>query len=217
MSEGNVRGSILVGLREMLERWGRTDTPDNYMRVVPATGDPVGWRVATLADMVNYRMRIAEREARDARASEAAADKMKAAAKKSFELLKRHLTKKQWNSYKKNGYFTVIGNVTGHEYHIVHGCAMNIYRKGRKNLPTRCFCIQAKADFEFYDKGQRYVYKQVLPYGDIMLMQKLSIETDEEEFLRIAVGERATLEEFGDVTRGSSYVAKHIIEEHGLE
>lgn len=85
-----------------------------------------------------------------------------------MRFLRKHLTTRQKRSLKKDGNFEVIGQ-SGIRYVIDDTGISNVL----DTVTDTFYCVV----FEHED----------LPYGDVMLMQKLMLETDEQRFLRIAV------------------------------
>jgi hypothetical protein len=94
-------------------------------------------------------------------------EKAKARAK---ELLVAHLTPNQRREYEQHGCFHVVTRKK-HRYLIKQGRISNVIRLNKRGKPIRAFCIHPKI---------------FVPDADTMLAQKLMLETDEEEFLRIA-------------------------------
>ncbi len=86
-------------------------------------------------------------------------------------LLTEHLTVEQLNQYRKNQSFIVTGNKTGNKYKIVYGRQMNVYLLNDKEEAVLGYC--------FVPTGN-------LCPGDVMLSQKISLELDEENALRVA-------------------------------
>lgn len=94
-------------------------------------------------------------------------EKAKARAK---ELLVKHLTPNQRGEYEQHGCFHVVTRKK-HRYLIKQGRISNVIRLNKRGKPVRAFCIHPKI---------------FVPDEDTMLTQKLMLETDEDEFLRIA-------------------------------
>ncbi len=90
---------------------------------------------------------------------------------KALALLKSCLTHTQLQQYEDNEWFLVQGNESGRVYQINRYLQMNVY---------------AYTDGE---RGTKYCAVPVdhVPIEDHLLAQKLMIETEEEEFLRIAI------------------------------
>jgi hypothetical protein len=94
------------------------------------------------------------------------------AEKRGIDLLKRYLTKEQREDFERSRNFKVVGNHTKKTYLITYGRQMNIQPLGRDGKPdgtTMCFLTVGG-----------------LCIGDTMLAQKLSLENDEKETLKVA-------------------------------
>ena len=96
--------------------------------------------------------------------------KMTAARERSFTLLKEWLSPKQRADFEEYQMFCVIGERTGCRYVITSGYSNNVCRMDESGNSDARLCF-----------GPRGV-----PLGDILLAQKLTLETDEEEALRVA-------------------------------
>jgi hypothetical protein len=70
------------------------------------------------------------------------------------------------------GHFEVVGSKTGKHYRIEPGTQQNVYELDKKARPIRGWC--------FAPEG-------FLPAGDVMLAQKIALETDEEEAMEAAM------------------------------
>jgi hypothetical protein len=90
------------------------------------------------------------------------------AEQKGAALLREWLSPEQARQYDRGNYFEVIGSDTGKRYRIYHGCSMNI-----EELETdgRHCC------------GWCFVPMGALVAGDVMLAQKIALETFESEAL----------------------------------
>lgn len=117
-----------------------------------------------------------DHEERSRRRRERAAEERRqfeAASQRAEELLREHLDEEQRAEFDAHGHFHV--SVEDRRYRITRRrqgnvfCDYDYYHDGR--LRHRCYCIHPRED---------------LPPGDQMLAQKFMLETDEEEFLRIA-------------------------------
>jgi hypothetical protein len=90
------------------------------------------------------------------------------------ELLLTHLTEEQRKTFKERGMFIVEGGKSKKKYEIrtrdrsVHG---NVYEKNEKGEIIGSYCFQLSGQY---------------PLGDHWLAQKLSLELDEEETMKIA-------------------------------
>ena len=86
-------------------------------------------------------------------------------------LLKEWLSPEQRSTLHKYGFFEVRGSHTGKCYRIRRGRNMNIYEVGTGQTQVAIWC--------FGPVGH-------LPLGDVMLAQKLALETDEQAALAVA-------------------------------
>ena len=93
------------------------------------------------------------------------------ARERAEKLLLRHLTPKQRYDYKKHGHF-FVRTKRKHHYKIMRARDHNVLRLNKHGKPLRCLCIS--------------IYEIWVPVQDIMLAQKLLLETDEDAFLSIA-------------------------------
>jgi hypothetical protein len=94
---------------------------------------------------------------------------------KSLVLLREWLSPDQLAQMETKGHFEVIGSKTGRRYRIHTGTQQNVYELDRKGRPIRGWC--------FAPEG-------FLPAGDIMLAQKIALETDEERAMTVALSFR---------------------------
>src|SRR5260370_41950117 len=83
---------------------------------------------------------------------------------RGLELLKEWLSPEQLAQYDANSYFEVTGCHSGTRYRIHHGTAMNIYELDREGRARAGWC---------------FIPKACLVAGDVMLAQKIALETDE--------------------------------------
>jgi hypothetical protein len=90
---------------------------------------------------------------------------------RGLELLKEWLSPEQFAQYDAKNYFEVTGCHSGKRYRISHGTSMNIHELDGAGCPCVGWC--------FVPKGH-------LVAGDIMLAQKISLETDERVALAAA-------------------------------
>jgi hypothetical protein len=90
---------------------------------------------------------------------------------RAHQLLEAWLSPAQLEQFRTSGYFDVIGSDSGKLYRVRHGRQMNVDEldSGGKPLTTWCFL-----------PGGR------LPVSDVMLAQKIALETDEKITLVIA-------------------------------
>ena len=90
---------------------------------------------------------------------------------RGLELLKEWLSPEQLAQYAAKSYFEVTGCHSGKRYRISHGTAMNIHELDG----TGCPCV-----------GWCFATKGYLVAGDVMLAQKIALETDERGALAVA-------------------------------
>jgi hypothetical protein len=88
------------------------------------------------------------------------------------ELLREWLSPEQLAQYDSHNYFEVMGCHTGKRYRIRHGIGANIYELDDDGLPKVGWC---------------FVPKDNLVAGDVMLAQKIALETDERSALAVAL------------------------------
>lgn len=88
------------------------------------------------------------------------------------ETLRRFLSPEQLASYTIDRSFVVRGNATGRYYKILPDRSTNIRELDRFGNPWRAWC---------------FVPVKALPVPDVQLMQKLCLECDEKETMKIAV------------------------------
>jgi len=86
------------------------------------------------------------------------------AERRAATLLKEWLTPAQRAQYEQEGHFDVIGCHTGRRYRIRHGRQANIVELDGRGGRLSAWC--------FGPEGE-------LPTGDILLAQKIALETDE--------------------------------------
>jgi hypothetical protein len=90
---------------------------------------------------------------------------------RGIELLKQWLSPEQSALYDAKSYFDVTGCHSGKRYRISYGTSMNIHELDGAGCPCVGWC--------FVPKGH-------LVAGDIMLAQKIALETDERGALAVA-------------------------------
>jgi hypothetical protein len=83
---------------------------------------------------------------------------------RGLELLKEWLSPEQFAQYDAKSYFEVTGCHSGKRYRISHGTSMNIHELDGAGCPCVGWCIAPKG---------------YLVAGDVMLAQKIALETDE--------------------------------------
>ena len=93
------------------------------------------------------------------------------AEQKALDLLKQWLSSVQLAQYERTGHFEVTGCHSGKRYCIRRGRQMNIYELDQNGVQIAVWC--------FGPEG-------CLPVGDIMLAQKIALETDEHAALAVA-------------------------------
>ena len=95
---------------------------------------------------------------------------------KAQALLKEWLSPEQLAEYERGASFDVMGSKTGKRYRIEKRRQQNVFELDRKGRPIRGWC--------FMPEG-------CLAMGDVMLAQKIALETDEEEVMNVALPFRA--------------------------
>ena len=94
---------------------------------------------------------------------------------RSIALLKQWLLPEQLAQYERNGCFEVTGSHSGKRYRITSRHAYNVYR------------VDGWLSW-FFVTADRYCFvpEGTLPIGDVMLAQKIALETDERAALAVA-------------------------------
>jgi hypothetical protein len=87
------------------------------------------------------------------------------------QLLREWLSPEQRAQYDAHSYFEVKGCHTGNRYRIRHGMGTNAYELDDAGRPRAGWC---------------FVPKDYLVAGDVMLAQKIALETDERGALAVA-------------------------------
>jgi len=96
---------------------------------------------------------------------------------KSIDLLRDWLTDAQWAQYKKKNYFDVVGSAGGH-YRINGPQAGSV-------MPFNIDALDAKPRNSLCIVPAPSTYMEpMLPAGDVLLTQKIALETDELEVLK---------------------------------
>jgi hypothetical protein len=90
---------------------------------------------------------------------------------RSLLLLRRWLSPAQREQFLRNGYFEVVGNESGKRYRIYTGTSVNAFKLDERGRPQVGLC--------FGPIG-------TLPIGDVMLAQKIALETSESKVNLIA-------------------------------
>ena len=93
------------------------------------------------------------------------------AEQKALALFKEWLLPTQLAQYENNGYFEVVGSHSGKRYRIRAAAHMNVDELGKhgERITTWCFGPHG-----------------YLPISDLMLAQKIALETDERAALQVA-------------------------------
>jgi hypothetical protein len=95
----------------------------------------------------------------------------KQAEEKAVALLWSWLTPEQKKQWRSGGVFEVIGYDTGTRYLITYASAMNVHQLDEAGLSVAQWCFGPKGD---------------LAPGDVLLVQKIALETMEREVLALA-------------------------------
>lgn len=138
-----------------------------YSRPAGSRREPATFDVGT----INWREMLAEPVRPNAFAIDEY-DKQRAKAERTaIELLRSWLSPRQLVQYDQHKWFEVVGCDTGTVYRIITGCQMNIMvlDKSGEQIATLCFTPTGG-----------------LPDGDCMLAQKLHLEQNEREVLKVA-------------------------------
>jgi hypothetical protein len=90
---------------------------------------------------------------------------------RGLKLLREWLSPEQLAQFNAEGHFDVIGCYTGKRYRIHHGASTNIDELDERGRPRVCYC---------------FVTDLPLVAGDVMLAQKIALETDELAALAVA-------------------------------
>jgi len=91
---------------------------------------------------------------------------------RSLRLLRAWLSPAQQARFAEKGYFEVIGGDTGKQYRIYPGAGMNVLEVDEKGRPRLGLC--------FMPEGE-------LPIGDVLLSQKIALESHESSALAVAI------------------------------
>lgn len=94
-----------------------------------------------------------------------------AADVRAFELLREHLTPEQQKYFDANGCFDVVGSNSHKRYRIRIGTVFNVDEYGTDGQYSRSWCFGPVGN---------------LPVGDVLLAQKLALESSEVETLSVA-------------------------------
>jgi hypothetical protein len=90
---------------------------------------------------------------------------------RGLKLLREWLSPEQLGQFERKGYFDVTGCHTGRRYRIQHGISMNVHEIDSVGHPVVGWC---------------FVPNTYLVAGDVMLAQKIALETDERAALAVA-------------------------------
>src|SRR5262245_42888301 len=90
---------------------------------------------------------------------------------RSLRLLRQWLSPAQRAQFAESGYFEVVGGDTGKRYRIYAGAVTNVCKLDKKGRPKFGLC--------FVPVGE-------LPIGDVMLAQKIALESCEGEVRAVA-------------------------------
>jgi hypothetical protein len=92
--------------------------------------------------------------------------------RRGLRLLKNWLSPAQLRSYEQHGYFEVTGSDSGTIYRIHHGQQANVEQIDAQGQTVCAWCFVPVGD---------------LVAGDVMLAQKIALETDERTAMAVAV------------------------------
>jgi hypothetical protein len=95
-----------------------------------------------------------------------------AAERKSLALLREWLSPAQLSQYEKDKTFETVGSTTGKRYRVKQGNQQNVFELDEYGQAVRGLC---------------FVPLGFLASGDVMLAQKIALETDEEEAMKVAL------------------------------
>ncbi len=90
---------------------------------------------------------------------------------RSLQLLRAWLSPVQRTEFAKRGYFEVVGGETGRQYRIYAGSMSNVCETDESGCPRLGLCFRTIGD---------------LPIGDVMLAQKIALESCERSALAVA-------------------------------
>lgn len=90
---------------------------------------------------------------------------------RGLQLLREWLSPEQLAQYEAHKYFDVTGCHSGKRYRIRHGTGTNVHELDDTGRPKDGWC---------------FVPRNCLVAGDVMLAQKIALETNEQDALRIA-------------------------------
>jgi len=90
---------------------------------------------------------------------------------RSLRLLRDWLSPEQRAQFAKKGYFEVVGGETGKQYRIYSGAMSNVCEIDGKGRPMIGLCFRTMGE---------------LPIGDVMLAQKIALESCEGDAIAVA-------------------------------
>jgi len=90
---------------------------------------------------------------------------------RSLQFLRCWLSPAQRTQYAHTGYFEVVGGETGNRYRIYTGASTNVCEIDKNGRPKVGLCFLPRGD---------------LPIGDVMLAQKIALESCERSALAVA-------------------------------
>ncbi len=90
---------------------------------------------------------------------------------RSLRLLRQWLAPAQRTQFAQKGYFEVVGGDTGKQYRIYPGAMSNVCELDEKGRPKLGLCFRPLGE---------------LPIGDVMLSQKIALESCEDTALAVA-------------------------------
>src|SRR6516162_7508197 len=90
---------------------------------------------------------------------------------RGLRILRAWLSPSQFEQFDVKGYFDVIGSATGRKYRIQYGTSMNVYELDDAGRLKMGWC---------------FVPQGCLVAGDVMLAQKIALETFESRALSVA-------------------------------
>ena len=105
---------------------------------------------------------------------------------RGLRLMRSWLSAAQLRCYEKHGWFDVIGSDSGGVFRIHHGTQANVEQLDSEGRTVCAWCFVPEGD---------------LVAGDVMLAQKIAIETDEKAALAVAI-RYATLRNLPAALRG---------------
>lgn len=90
---------------------------------------------------------------------------------RSLRLLREWLSPAQRTQFAERGYFEVVGGETGKQYRIYPGAMANVCEVDGRGRPRLGLCFRTQGE---------------LPVGDVMLAQKIALESCESSALAVA-------------------------------